>query len=120
MNAKVGSDNANFEGAMGKDGSGVMNEYGRCFTEFCLENNCIIDETIFPHKNIHKLTWNSAGGKRFNQIDHIAIKGNWRRSLQDVRVRRGADIYSDHYLLVAIIKFKLKKDRQGNNSMLRD
>ena len=44
-----------------------------------------------------------------NQIDHIIINGKWRRSLQDVRVCRGADIYSDHYLVTARVKLKLHK-----------
>ena len=44
-----------------------------------------------------------------NQIDHIIINGKWRRSLQDVRVCRGADIYSDHYLVTARLKLKLHK-----------
>ncbi|XP_012943583.1 uncharacterized protein LOC106013152 [Aplysia californica] len=33
----------------------------------------------------------------------------WRRSLQDVKVRRGADVGSDHHLVTARIKLKLKK-----------
>lgn len=37
------------------------------------------------------------------------INGKWRRSLQDVRFCRGADVNSDHYLLTAIIKLKLRK-----------
>ena len=44
-----------------------------------------------------------------NQIDHIAVNGKWRRFLQDVRVYRGADVNSDHHLLVAKIKLKLRK-----------
>ena len=77
----------------------------RRFAEFCLENDCVIGGTIFPHKT----TWNSPDGKTTNQIDHIAVNGKWRRSLQDVRVYRGADVNSDHHLLVANIKLKLRK-----------
>ncbi|EDO41949.1 predicted protein [Nematostella vectensis] len=96
INAKAASDNTNFERAMEKHGCGVMNDNGRRFAEFCLKNNCIIGGTIFPHKNLHKVTWNSPDGHTKNQIDHVAINGKWRRSLQDVRVYRGADVYSDH------------------------
>ena len=56
---------------------------------------------FFPHKDVHKLTWVSPGGRDKNQIDHIAINGKWKRSLQDVRARRGADIGSDHHLVTA-------------------
>ena len=53
-----------------------------------------------------------------NQIDHITIARRWRKSLQDVRVYRGADVGSDHELLVANFKIKIskviKKDGQMN------
>lgn len=117
MNAKVGSDNTNFERGMGKHGCGIMNDNGRRFAEFCLENDCVIGGTIFPHKTIHKITWNSPDGKTANQIDHIAVNGKWRRSLQDVRVYRRADVNSDHHLLVASIKLKLRN--KTSNEPLR-
>lgn len=51
----------------------------------------------------------SPGGKDKNQIAHIAINGKWKRSLQDVRMKRGADVGSDHHLVTANIKLKLMK-----------
>ena len=109
MNAKVGSDNSNCERAMGKHGCGVMNDNGERLVDYCLNNNYVIGGTIFAHQDIHKLTWKSPDGRTSNQIDHIIINGKWRRSLQDVRVCRGADIYSDHYLVTARVKLKLHK-----------
>ncbi|VDO75298.1 unnamed protein product [Schistosoma curassoni] len=44
-----------------------------------------------------------------NQIDHICIKKKFRRTIEDVKTKRGADIASDHHLLVAKMKLKLKK-----------
>ena len=109
MNAKVGSENSSCERAMGKHGCGVMNDNGERLVDFCLNNNYVIGGTIFAHRDIHKLTWKSPDGRTSNQIDHIIINEKWRRSLQDVRVCRGADIYSDHYLVTARVKFKLHK-----------
>jgi len=43
-----------------------------------------------------------------NQIDHLTIGRKWRRSLLDVRVKRGADAASDHHLVMADLKVKLK------------
>ena len=63
--------------------------------DFCGINNFII---LFAHKEIHKLTWISP-----NQRD------KWRRSLQDVRFRRVVDVGSNHHLVVAHIKLKLKR-----------
>ena len=42
-----------------------------------------------------------------NQIDHVAINGKWKSSLQDVRVKRRVDGGSAHHLAVAEIKMRL-------------
>ena len=94
---------------MGKHGCGVMNNNGERLASFCLANNMVIGGTLFPHKNIHKLTWLSPNGIDQNQIDHLMINGKWRSSLRDVKVRRGADVSSDHHLVTADIKLKLKR-----------
>ena len=67
----------------------------------------VIGGSIYPHKRIHKATWVSPDHKTENQIDHICISKKFRRSLQDVRVKRGADVASDHHLLTARLKLKL-------------
>ncbi len=118
LNAKVGSDNTNKEGVMGKHGLGVINENGQRFVDFCANNNLVIGGTIFPHKRIHKQTWVSPDSMTRNQIDHVTINRKWRSSLQDLRVYRGADVNSDHYLLIAKIKLKLKNpDNSGEKSV---
>jgi len=68
---------------------------------------------LFQHRNIHKTTWTSPGGATRSQIDHILINGKWRSSLQDVRAYRGADVASDHNLLVAVVSLKLRRARRG-------
>ena len=50
----------------------------------------------------------SPNGRDRNQTDHLMINGKWRSSLRDVKVRRGADIGSDHHLMTACLKLKLK------------
>ena len=40
----------------------------------------------------------------------MCINNEFRRSLQDVRVRRGADVTSDHHLVITRVKLKLKKN----------
>ena len=121
MNAKVGAENVGRERALGKHGCGKMNENGERLADFCLSNNCVIGGTIFPHKNIHKLTWNSPDKKTINQIDHIIINNKWRKSMKDVRVFRGADANSDHYLVTTLIKLKLKKQpTEGEQRKLLD
>jgi hypothetical protein len=118
MNAKVGEDNSGREENMGKHGVGSLNENGELFADFCVLNNLVIGGSIFPHKRHHKSTWISPDGRTENQIDHFAISRRWRTSMQDVRVKRGADAASDHHLLVAEVKIKLlshKRPRSGRH-----
>ncbi|KAJ8391318.1 hypothetical protein AAFF_G00091050 [Aldrovandia affinis] len=120
MNAKVGAENDSCDRAIGRHGCGVRNNNGQRLVDFCLKNNCVVGGTIFPHKTTHKLTWKSPDGLTTNQIDHILINRKWHRSLQDVRVCRGADVNSDHYLVMANIKLKLRKVRKVQQQGQRD
>ena len=86
-----------------------MNENGEMLADFCAFSNMIIGGSVFPHRRIHKATWVSPDHRTENQIDHICIGRKFRRSMQDVRVQRGADAASDHHLVLARIKMKLKK-----------
>ncbi len=94
---------------MSRHGALAMNDnYGERLCDFC-ESNCLaVGGTLFQHKTIHKLTWKSPDGSTESQIDHIIINNRWRRSLNDVRVRRAADVGSDHHLTL-----KLRKVRHG-------
>ena len=115
FNAKVGNNNRGFEEIMGKHGLGERSENGELFVDICAANDLVIGGTVFPHKRIHKATWVSPDQQTENQIDHICINKIFRRSLKDVRVYRGADVASDHHLLIGDIQLKLKK-RQGMGS----
>ena len=128
FNAKIGSDNSGYEEIMGKQGIGEMNDNGERFADLCATTNLAIGGSLFPHKNIHKATWVSPDLRTENQIDHVCVSKKFRRSLQDVRVRRGADVASDHHLLVALVKLKLRRNWAGdvnqrkkfNTLLLRD
>ena len=106
--AKVGADNTNSEHIMGRHGIGLQIENGELFVEFCIFNDLVIGGTLFPHKTIHKTTLTFLDGRTENYIDHITISRKWRRSLHDARVKRGADAASNHHLVVALLKIKLK------------
>ena len=108
MNAKIGSDNTGKELVMGKQALGEMNNNGEMFTDFCSFNELVIGGSVFKHKTIHKETWISPDGRTKNQIDFIAIARKWRRSLEDTRSMRGADVASDHHLVMGVVKIKLR------------
>lgn len=55
--------------------------------ELCTTFNLVVGGTLFPHRDIQKLTWYSPSGKDSNQIDHLMITRTWRRSLLGVKVK---------------------------------
>jgi hypothetical protein len=112
MSTKVGANNEGLEHAMGRYGIGNMNENGELFSELCASCDLIIGGTVFPHKICHKVSWVSPDNIAENQIDHIAISKRFRRSLLDVRNKRGADIGSDHHLMVANFRLKILATRK--------
>ncbi|CAH8530029.1 unnamed protein product [Schistosoma rodhaini] len=128
LNAKVGVDNTGYEDVIGRHGLGETNENGERLANLCAFNKLVIGGTIFPRKRIHKTTWISPDHTTENQIDHICINKKFRRSMEDVRTRRGADIASDHHLVVAKMRLKLKKHwttgqtalQRFNTAFLRD
>ena len=50
-----------------------------------------------------------------NQIDHICISKKFRRTMEDVRARRGADAASDHHLVVGKFKLRLKRHHRAKS-----
>ena len=62
--------------------------------------------------SIHKrqlYIWTSPDGEYQNQTDYILCSQRWRSSIQSAKTRLGADCGSDHKLLIAKFRFKLKK-----------
>ena len=51
----------------------------------------------------------SPEGQHQNQIDYILCSQRWRSSIQSTKTRPGADCGSDHELLIAKFRLKLKK-----------
>ena len=54
-------------------------------------------------------TWTSPDGQHRNQVDYISCSQRWRSSIQSANTRLGADCGSDHELLIAKFRLKLKK-----------
>ena len=107
-NAKVESQE--ILGVTGKFGLGVQNEAGQRLTEFCQENTLVIANTFFQQHKRRTYTWTSTDGQHRNQIDYIFWGQRLRSSiLQSAKTRLGADCGSDHEILIAKFKLKLKK-----------
>ena len=54
-------------------------------------------------------TWTSPDGEHQNQIDYILCSQRWRSSIRSAKTRPGADCGSDHKLLIAKFRLRLKK-----------
>ena len=93
----------------GKSGLGAQNEAGQRLTEFCQENALIRANTLFQKHNRRLYTWPSPDSQHRNQIDFILCNQRWRRSIQSAKTRPGADCGSDHELLIAKLRLKLKR-----------
>ena len=79
------------------------------FFKFCQENALVIANTLFQQHKRRLYTWTSPDGQHRNQIDYILCSQRWRSSIQSGKTRPGADCGSDHELLIAKFRLKLKK-----------
>ena len=104
-NAKVGSQKT--PGVTGKFGLGIRK--GQRLIEFCQENALVIANALFRQHKRRLYTWTSPDGQHWNQIDYILCSKRWRSSIQSTKTRPGADCGSDHELLIAKFRLKLKK-----------
>ena len=117
LNAKKGDVNTGYEQVMGLHGLERMNENGELFADFSAQNSLVIRGSVFEHRRIHdQATGTSPDHVTENQIDHVCICRKFRRSLQDVRVKRGADAASDHHMVLATLKLHLKHCKPPTNA----
>ena len=82
------------------------------------ECNCVVVEysfvlvianTFFQQHKKRLYTWTSPDGQYHPQINYIPCSWRWSSSIQSANTRPGADYGSDHELLIATFRLKLKK-----------
>ena len=77
---------------------------GQRLTEFCHENALVIANTLFQQHKRQLYTWKSPDSQYQNQIDYVLCSRRWR-----IQSALEADCGSDHELLIAKLRLKLKK-----------
>jgi hypothetical protein len=97
----------------------LPNDNGIRLTNLGYSKNMVVASTLFNHKNIHKMTWRSPDGQTFNQIDHLLIDARHVSNVMDVRTFRGANIDSDHCLLISKIRSQISIARKTYGSYAR-
>ena len=106
-NAKLGSQE--LPGVTGKFVPGVQNEAGQRLPEFCQRNALVTAITLFQQHQWRPYTWTSPSGQYLNQFGYIFYSQRWRSWIQSAKTRPGPDCGSDHELLIAKFRLKLKK-----------
>ena len=115
QNAKVGS-----QELTGKFGLGVQNEADERLTEF-FQNTLFIANTLFQQRMRRVYTGTSSDGQYLKQIDYILFASKDGEALyKSAKTRLGADCGSDHELLMAKFRLKLKKVRKTTRSFRHD
>ena len=101
---------------VGEHGLGERNERGSRLVEFCTDHNLVLANTWFEHHPRRLYTWMRPGDTGRYQIDYIMVKQRFRNQILDCKTFPGADVDSDHNLLVMKCRLKLKKLKRGKRT----
>ena len=116
LNAKVGEDNSQWETVMGKYGIGNINDRGEKLLTFCATNDLCLTNTMFKQSKFNRQwTWESPDQRTHNKIYYIIISNKWKRCVTNSRSFPSADVGSDHQLVMANMKLKLKTKTKPNH-----
>jgi len=102
---------------IGSFGLGKRNGRGERLVEFCTTNQLVIANTFFKNPIRRIYTWKQPGDINRYQIDYIMVKQRFRNQVKNCKTFPGADIDSDHNLVVMKCNLKLKtlaKKKQSN------
>ena len=100
------------EGTCGHHCNSKSNDRGRWLLEFASYKHIWPP----PHKTSRKIPWHSPDGKIHNQIDYIMVKKRFKTSVNIAKTRSfpGADIGSDHELVMMTFELHLKRAKKNN------
>ena len=121
-NAKVGREACgNWQGICGHFCNDDTNEKGLRLLEFAIFNNLVLANTYGRDKASRRWTWQGPNGQHHNQIDYILVRKRFRSGVNSARTRSfpGADIGSDHDLLMMTIHIRLKRFSKPKHTRLK-
>jgi exonuclease III len=111
MNAVVGEGKE--DKIVGNFGYGVRNDRGDMLVNFCRENKLIITNTWFKNHLRRRYTWKAPGDRARYQIDYVMVQERFRNSIKKACAHPGADIGSDHNLVIVEMELRLKKVKRA-------
>jgi hypothetical protein len=80
---------------------------GQRLINIAASRGMLIGSTLSPHKKIHIGTWKAPGRQTKSQINHILIDVRRKSNLMKVRSLTGANIDSDHFLVLSKIHARI-------------
>ena len=134
FNAHVGTNTDTWKGEIGKHGVTGLNENGRrrtklhpvyhlsllqlCYLlQLCFSNGLRIMNTFSQHREVHKYTWYRPNMDQKSLIDFCIVSSDLFSDVLDVRVKRGAELSTDHHLVVCSLRLsKPWPNKRSNRS----
>ena len=98
FNARVGRNKHAWPGVLGSHGHGKENSNGLLLLSLCSEENLAITNTVFKHKDVHRVTWMHPRSKHWHKLDYMITRHQDLSEILDTRAMRGADCWTDHVL----------------------
>lgn len=119
FNARVGSNKHAWPRVLGSHGYGKENSNGLMLLSLCAEENLVITNTVFKHKDAHKVTWMHPRSKHWHLLDYIITRHQDLCEILDTRALRGADCWTDHVLLRCKARFIVHKPVRKKPSCIK-
>ncbi len=98
-------ESATWRGVIGRNGPPELNTSGVLLLDFCASYRLSITNTMFDHKDVHQCKWHQDTLGRRLMIDFVVVSSDLRPYVLDIRVRRGAELSTDHHLVVSWIRW---------------